>query len=192
LKEEIIPDAEKEETEIHLAENGDCGVFAIALLQDLLDAGIHDAELMIIGDPSTYDGEGSSPGFEDFYNIDIFHIAVFYDGKYYDVNGRTTPDGMLDRFVPYGGEGVTPDDYSPTFGRDFLSESFVVGSREYLDNTLEGFVEATTNVQTSVENYSARAKQVAEEIVSPKAGQQKENINIRSLITQMIKEELTK
>jgi hypothetical protein len=183
VKEEIAPDAEKKETEINLAENGDCGVFAIALLRNLLDAGIDDAELMIIGDPSTYEGEGDSPGFEDFYNIDIFHIAVFYDGKYYDVNGRTTPETMLGDFVPYGGEGITPADYSPAYGRDFLSESFVVGSREYLDNTLEGFVEATTNVQTSVENYSARAKQVAEEII----GQQKENI--QNTLRQMIKEE---
>ena len=158
------PDARQ--VEINQAENGDCGVFAVALLRELIDDGITDAELMIIGDPSTYSGEGDSPTFEDFYDIDIFHIAVFYNGKYYDVNGRTTPETMLRDFVPYGGEGITPENWKVMYGRDFISESYPVSSSKVLDDVVEDFVLATTNVQTSVDNYSQTANAIASKIES--------------------------
>ena len=154
------------QVEINQAENGDCGVFAVALLRELIDDGITDAELMIIGDPSTYSGEGDSPTFEDFYDIDIFHIAVFYNGKYYDVNGRTTPETMLRDFVPYGGEGITPENWKVMYGRDFISESYPVSSSKVLDDVVEDFVLATTNVQTSVDNYSQTANAIASKIES--------------------------
>ena len=83
-------DAHEREVEINQAENGDCGVFAVALLHELIDAGVTSAEIMMMGDPASYTGSGNSPSFDDWYDIDIFHIAVYVDGQYYDVNGKTS------------------------------------------------------------------------------------------------------
>ena len=158
-------DADEREVEINQAENGDCGVFAVALLRELINAGITSAEIMIIGDPASYAGSGNSPSFDDWYDIDIFHIAVYIDGQYYDVNGKTSGDKMLDEFVPYGGPGITPDKWEVTFGRDFLSESYPVPSRKILDNVVEPFVLASTNVQTGVDNYARTAKIIVKKLL---------------------------
>jgi len=145
-------------TEINLAENGNCGVFAVALLQGLVNSGITTAEMVVIADSATADS--MSPSFEDFYDIDIFHIAVFVDGQYYDINGKTSGNKMLKDFVPYGGPGITPADYTPMFGRDFVSESFTCASPRTV-SAFRGFVEAATNAQTSVENYVDIASTIA-------------------------------
>tara|TARA_X000001382_G_C3118897_1_gene162482 strand:- start:90 stop:611 length:522 start_codon:yes stop_codon:yes gene_type:complete len=154
----FLKDSTDREIEINQAENGDCGVFAVALLRELLDAGITSAEILLIGDPASYEAPGDSPDFDEWFDIDIFHVAVYVNGQYYDVNGKTSETKMLDDFVPFGGEGLTPDKWEITFGRDFLSESFPVESREILDSVVEPFVDASTNVQTSVDNYVRTAK----------------------------------
>ena len=157
------PDARQ--VEINQAENGDCGVFAVALIRELIDDGITDAEIMMIGDPATYTGSNlNSPNFDEWYDIDIFHIAVYVAGQYYDINGRTSSSIMLKKFVPYGGSGITPENWKVMYGRDFISESYPVSSSKVLDDVVEDFVLATTNVQTSVGNYSQTAKAIASKI----------------------------
>ena len=159
-------DAKEREIELNQAENGDCGVFAVALLREAIDAGITDAEIMMVGDPASYDAPGDSPSFDDWYDIDIFHIAVYVEGEYYDINGKTSGDKILDEFVPYGGPGITPGQWEVTFGRDFLSESYPVASRKVLDNIVEDFVLASTNVQTGVDNYIRTAKIIVGEMLA--------------------------
>ena len=91
----FLKDSTDREIEINQAENGDCGVFAVALLRELLDAGITSAEILLIGDPASYEAPGDSPDFDEWFDIDIFHVAVYVNGQYYDVNGKTSETKML-------------------------------------------------------------------------------------------------
>ena len=171
LNEEV--DAEEMETLTHLAQNGDCGVFAIALLKELISAGVTNAALNFIGDPDhvddpDYHSDTTPRSIDVWYDVDIFHVVVVAveGGAWgmFDINGRVSQDKMLEYFVPYGGGGITPDDYTPQYGRDWISDIYDVPSMKAL-NWFQDFLEATTNVQTSVENYTKTAQRMAKSIL---------------------------
>jgi len=153
---------EEKGDKISLAQNGDCGVFAVALLRALAKRGINNAKIVIIADADDYE-DGYPIPFNSFYNMDIFHICIDIGGKYYDIRGERDIEEMLRNFVPYGGDGIEPKDYIPTDGRDYVGDSYGVPNDRAI-NYLEDFVLATTNVQTSVENYKEEASMLADKI----------------------------
>ena len=161
---ELILEDEGDKTS--LAENGDCGVFAIALLRALAARGIYNAGFTIIADADDYDGGYPIP-FDAFYDMDIFHVCIDINGKYYDVRGERDIERMLRDFVPYGGGGIEPKDYIPTDGRDYVGDSYGVPSDAAIDY-MEKFALSSTNVQTSVENYTDEAEAIAERIAGDK------------------------
>jgi hypothetical protein len=149
-----------------LAENGDCGVFAVALLRALAARGFYDASFVVIADAEDYEGDYPIP-FPAFYDMDIFHICLEIGGKYYDIRSERDIDEMLRNFVPYGGGGIEPKDYTPTDRRDYVADAYGVPSDAAID-FLEKFVLSSTNVQTSVENYADEAEAIAEKIAGGK------------------------
>ena len=161
---ELISEVEGDKTS--LAENGDCGVFAIALLRALASRGIYDASFVVIADAEDYEGDYPIP-FNSFYDMDIFHVCIDIGGKYYDIRGERDIEEMLRNFVPYGGGGIEPKDYVPTDGRDYVADAYGVPSDGAID-FLEKFVLSSTNVQTSVENYTDEAEAIAEKIAGGK------------------------
>ena len=156
--------SEEQGDKTSLAENGDCGVFAVALLKALAKQGIRDAAIVIIADADDHEGGYPIP-FNSFYDMDIFHICIDVNGKYYDIRGERDIEEMLRNFVPYGGGGIEPKDYVPTDGRDYVGDAYGVASNQAIDY-MKKFVLASTNVQTSVENYKEEAARLADKIAN--------------------------
>ena len=119
----------KETSELY----GNCGMFAVALLEEGIRRGkevevvfLHDAE-----DPLE---------FEDY---DLYHVAIYYDGKYYDDRGEVSR-GQLGDFI------------SMKEGEDYNLDAYIVENEEGLSTILYK-VKLLTNWSKTCEEYKQRA-----------------------------------
>jgi hypothetical protein len=150
-----------DEEQLYNSMNGDCGIFAVALFKALAEQGIYGAMAFLI-----YDALNREP--TDMDNLlnseaDIFHICVLINNKFYDFRGEVNKNEVIRKFVPYGGMGLTPKDYTPKIGRDYMVSTFLVNNDddiEYFDD----FVNAGTNVQTWPSAYRRKATEIANKI----------------------------
>lgn len=112
---------------------GNCGMLAVALLEEGVRRGkevevvfLHNAE-----DPIE---------FEDY---DLFHVAIYYDGKYYDDRGEVSRNKLGD-FI------------SMKEGEDYNLDAYVVENEEGL-STILNKVEHLTNWSKTCKEYKQRA-----------------------------------
>ena len=73
----------KEEESLDPELYGNCGTLAVALLQEAISRGIKGTEVVLVvdSDPELDSGNPS----EEF---DIYHTAIYRNGKYYDTRGE--------------------------------------------------------------------------------------------------------
>lgn len=151
---------------------GDCGLFAAALLESLANKNIYGAKAVIIGDAEGTGKTSKELSLNDFYDIDIFHIAIFVDGKYYDAEGETTLPQMLQKFVPPAGL-LKRKDYTPAKDQDY-----VIGHFDITPEDLEDFSLATTNCENDNKFAWAReADRVAQAIIKSSGYNMNSNFN---------------
>ena len=112
---------------------GNCGMLAVALLEEGIRRGkevevvfLHNAE-----DPLE---------FEDY---DLYHVAIYYDGKYYDDRGEVSRSQLGD-FI------------SMKEGEDYNLDAYVVENEEGL-STILNKVEHLTNWSKTCKEYKQRA-----------------------------------
>ena len=122
---------------------GNCGMLAVALLEEGIRRNkevevvfIHDAE-----DPIAD---------EDY---DLYHVAIYYDGKYYDDRGEVTEE-QLAELVPLG--LTSPEGSKPERGRDYNLDAYIVENEEGL-STILNKVEHLTDWSKTCEKYKQRA-----------------------------------
>ena len=125
----IYSDLMPESSELY----GNCGMLAVALLEEGIRRGkevevvfLHNAE-----DPLE---------FEDY---DLYHVAIYYDGKYYDDRGEVSRDQLGD-FI------------SMKEGEDYILDAYVVENQEGLSFILNK-VKHLTNWSKTCEEYKQRA-----------------------------------
>ena len=112
---------------------GNCGMLAVAILEEGIRRGkevevvfLHNAE-----DPLE---------FEDY---DLYHVAIYYDGKYYDDRGEVSRSQLGD-FI------------SMKEGEDYNLDAYVVENEEGL-STILNKVEHLTNWSKTCKEYKQRA-----------------------------------
>ena len=112
---------------------GNCGMLAVALLEEGIRRGkevevvfLHDAE-----DPIED---------EDY---DLYHVAIYYDGKYYDDRGEVSRDQLGDII-------------SMKEGEDYNLDAYIVKNENGLSTVLDK-VEHLTNWSKTCEEYKERA-----------------------------------
>ena len=125
----IYSDLMPESSELY----GNCGMLAVALLEEGIRRGkevevvfLHNAE-----DPLE---------FEDY---DLYHVAIYYDGKYYDDRGEVSRSQLGD-FI------------SMKEGEDYNLDAYVVENEEGL-STILNKVEHLTNWSKTCKEYKQRA-----------------------------------
>jgi hypothetical protein len=120
----------KESSELY----GNCGMLAVALLEEGIRRG-KEVEVVFLHN-------AEDPIDEEDY--DLFHVAIYYDGKYYDDRGEISRD-QLGSFI------------SMKEGEDYNLDAYVVENEEGL-STILNKVEHLTNWSKTCKAYKQRAK----------------------------------
>ena len=112
---------------------GNCGMLAVALLEEGIRRG-KEVEVVFLHN-------ADDPWDEEDY--DLFHVAIYYDGKYYDDRGEVTR-GQLGDFI------------SMKEAEDYNLDAYIVLNKDGLSNVLNK-IEHLTNWSNTCEEYKVRA-----------------------------------
>ncbi len=122
---------------------GNCGMLAIALLEEGIK---RNKEVQVVFLHSTEDPLED----EDY---ELYHVAMYYNGKYYDDRGETTEKEMSS-LVPLG--LTTPQNEEPRQGRDYNLDSYIVDNMQGLDYIYK-IVESLTGWSKTCDEYRQRS-----------------------------------
>jgi hypothetical protein len=138
----------KEEESLDPELYGNCGTLAVALLQEAINRGIKGTEVVLVVD-SDPELDSGSPS-EEF---DIYHTAIYRNGKYYDTRGEISRE-EVGSVAPLG--LTTDSSEKPKEGRDYLVFSYVIDNSDSLDYIKE-VIDNNTNWTNTCEFYGDRA-----------------------------------
>ena len=138
----------KEEESLDPELYGNCGTLAVALLQEAINRGIKGTEVVLVVD-SDPELESGSPS-EEF---DIYHTAIYRNGKYYDTRGEISRE-EVGSVAPLG--LTTDPSEKPKEGRDYLVFSYVIDDPDSLAYIKE-VIDNNTNWTNTCEFYGDRA-----------------------------------
>ena len=134
------PQWQKEQPELY----GNCGQFALALLLEGIKRKKKGMEIVIVHDSSDI---------ENAEEANLYHIALYYKGKYYDARGKVTKE-QVGEFAPLG---LTATSSKAIEGRDYLVNSYVVDTMDDW-KVIEPFISYNTDWTSPCEEYKDRAE----------------------------------
>lgn len=135
------PDWQKQQPELY----GNCGMFALALLLEGIERGKKGMEIVLVHD---------SPDINNVDEANIYHVALWYNGNYYDSRGKISRE-QVGEFAPLG--LTTPEGSKPKEGKDYLLDSYMI---ENMDEwkVIEPFIVNNTDWTAPCKEYKDRAK----------------------------------
>ena len=122
---------------------GNCGMLAVALLEEGIKRN-KQVEVVFL--------HNAQDPLEDE-DYDLYHVAMYYNGKYYDDRGETTEKEMSS-LVPLG--LTTPQNEEPRHGRDYNLDSYIVDDMQGLDYIYK-IVESLTGWSKTCDEYRQRS-----------------------------------
>ena len=132
----IYADLMPESSELY----GNCGMLAVALLEEGIRRG-KEVEVVFLS-------EADDPIDEEDY--DLYHVAIYYNGKYYDDRGEVSREEL--------GDFISMEE-----GEDYNLDSYVVLNEEGL-STILNKIELLTNWSKTCKEYKQRAVKFWDEI----------------------------
>ena len=124
---------------------GNCGMLALAYLEEGIRQGIKGMEIVFVTEEADL---------EEIEEPAIHHVALFYNDRYYDDRGEITRE-ELGQFSPLG--LTSPEGAGPEEGRDYLLASYMVETPQEL-NSVSDIVKKNTNWWKTCEEYKQRAE----------------------------------
>ena len=140
LKESNVADLMPKSSELY----GNCGMLAVALLEEGIRRG-KEVEVVFLS-------EADDPIDEEDY--DLYHVAIYYNGKYYDDRGEVSREEL--------GDFMSMEE-----GEDYNLDSYVVINEEGLSTVLNK-IELLTNWSKTCKEYKQRAVKFWDEIEKKK------------------------
>jgi len=134
------PQWQKEQPELY----GNCGQFALSLLLEGIKRNKKGMEIVLVHDSADIDNVEEA---------NLYHIALYYKGKYYDARGEVTREQIAE-FAPLG---LTATSTKPIEGRDYLIKTYVIDTINDW-NLIEPFISYNTDWTSSCKEYKDRAK----------------------------------
>tara|TARA_Y100000591_G_C21826509_1_gene696987 strand:+ start:752 stop:1417 length:666 start_codon:yes stop_codon:yes gene_type:complete len=122
---------------------GNCGMLAVALLEEGIRRG-KEVEVVFL--------HSAEDPLEDE-DYDLYHVAIYYDGKYYDDRGEVTEE-QLAELAPLG--LTSPEGSKPERGRDYNLDAYKVQNEHHLSIVLN-IVKSLTNWSKTCKEYKQRA-----------------------------------